>query len=101
MIEEERDPRKRKKKGGGPPDGELDEAEVDEIAQASQEAQDVLAWRYKRANKYNPKEQYVPDAEMIQLYKETEIEDARKKDDKYFHDGNFMEMNKRRRHKSF
>jgi hypothetical protein len=26
---------------------------------------------------------------MIQLYKETEVEDARKKDDRYFHDGEF------------
>lgn len=89
MIEEERDPRKRKKKGGGPPDGFLEDEEVDEIAEASQEAQDVLTWRYKKENKYKPGEQYIPDAEMIQLYKETEVEDARKKDDKYFHDGEF------------
>lgn len=89
QIREQNNPKKKKGKGGGPPDGELDDAEVDEIARASQEAQDVLAWRYKRANKYNPREQYVPDAEMIQLYKETEIEDARKKDDRYFRDGEF------------
>jgi len=90
LKEEREDPKKKKKKqGGGPPDGFLEEQQVDEIAQASQEAQDVLAWRYKRANQYNPREQFVPDADMIQLYKETEVEDARKKDDKYFHDGEF------------
>ena len=87
MKEERENPKKKKKKG--PPDGFLEEGEVDEIAQVSQEAQDVLAWRYKRANQYDPREQYVPDAEMIQLYKETEVEDARKKDDRYFHDGEF------------
>jgi len=90
QMKDERDPKKnKKKKGGAPPDGFLEEEEVDEIAQVSQEAQDVLAWRYKRANQYDPREQYVPDAEMIQLYKETEVEDARKKDDRYFHDGEF------------
>jgi len=71
------------------PYGELDSDEEDEISMASQEAQEVLSWRYKKDNPYNPRDQFVPDAELIQLYKDAEIEGAKKFDDKYFRDGEF------------
>lgn len=92
-LKDERDRvnNKRKKTSKDPPMpyGELDSEEEDEISMASKEAQDVLSWRYKKENPYDPRDQFVPDSEMIQMYKDAEVPGARKLDDKYFRDGVF------------
>lgn len=70
-------------------DGYLSEEEEDQIREDTQEQQDVLSWRYKKENRYDPKKQYVPDAEMIEMLKKSEVPNAAKLDSKYFGDLEF------------